>query len=122
MTSKASINVKANQATVKAHLNDTFSNKTTQWFKAIYLEPEVKANEKSLHKALQLALHSAYTKEQLFLLQSCFRSAQYSPHSFKQWTGRGGNTSRLLRKFIFRKQTQTSHRDSEVLLYTTTVD
>lgn len=62
-------------------------------------------------KALRLAPRSARTKEQLFLLQSCFCGAQYSPHSLKQRTGREGNTSCLLRKFIFRKQFQTSHRD-----------
>lgn len=33
ITNKASVNVKANQATAKARLNDTFPNQTTQWIK-----------------------------------------------------------------------------------------
>ncbi|TNN50383.1 hypothetical protein EYF80_039418 [Liparis tanakae] len=78
---------------------------------AVSSEPEVRAIAKGLHTASPSAPRSARTKERLFLLSSCFRSAQYSPHGVKQWAGREGNTSRLLRKFIFRKQTQTSHRD-----------
>lgn len=41
ITNKASINVKADQATTKSFLNDIFSNKTSQWIIMIYRVPEV---------------------------------------------------------------------------------
>lgn len=59
---------------------------------------------KAKGKVLQPAPHLAGTKEQLFLLEPCFWSVQYSPHSFKQKTRREGNTSCLLRKFIFKNK------------------
>lgn len=62
---------------------------------------------KAKGKVLQPAPHLAGTKERLLLLEPCFKSVQYSPHSFKQKTRREGNTSCLLRKFIFEKQTLT---------------
>lgn len=64
-------------------------------------------SERAKGKVLQLAPHLAHTKERLFLLEPCLKSVQYSPHSFKHKTRREGNTSCLLRKFIFKKQTQT---------------
>lgn len=47
---KASINAKGNQATIKALLNDTFLNETTQWIKIIYSVLEVKAKERACTK------------------------------------------------------------------------
>lgn len=72
ITNKASIYVKANQATVKARLNDTFSNKTPQWIKTIYSVPVVKANGKACTK------HYNWPHTRLIQRSSCFCSSHVS--------------------------------------------
>lgn len=72
ITNKASINVKANHATVKARLNDTFSSKSNQWIKMSYSVPEVKANEKACTKRYN------WPHTRLIQRSSCFCSSHVS--------------------------------------------
>lgn len=51
---KTSINVKANQATIKTLLHDTILNGTTQWIKIIYSMPEVRAQESELAQRFRI--------------------------------------------------------------------
>lgn len=72
ITDKASLYVKANQATAKARENDTFSNKTPQWVKTNYSVHAVKANGKACTK------HYNWPHTLLIQRSICFCSSHVS--------------------------------------------